>query len=338
MKKVKKDNSKFLILFTSLIVSTFGLNGVKATSLSSVTADGPSVVSSEPAPTQEKDSIDVEAATTTVSTNMLNVDTAIITKPKVKTMIGKNNEISAQFSDIPETDEKIFAVLVDEVAGGVVDSKFLDSNNKVTFSNIGKFLRIPGIHLYKQGENDPDFLLRKENFIASTSYLMPYIKKTRRSQAADGSRSLIAYKGDGTTYEGVPDAKLFATTFKDVYSVALEEDTLSKIESKSGLGAKDILAAIIAEDENGNTLDVRQWVSTDYSETTGTDKKLCRFEFAVPAGTKNVQVHLYKDALMEGNFLCKFKYKVKEVGESTSNVLVPSISSSTSEETVTLGD
>lgn len=278
------------VLFST--VSIFGLNKIE-----------PNV--------KAADTINVEPVTTTVKTNMLNVDTAIITKADVKNMVGKNQEISVKFSDLPSTDEKIFAVLVDEIAGGVIQSKFLESNNSVTFSDIKEFIKIPGIHLYKQGASDPDFLLRKENFVASTSYLMPYVKKLTNNGGLE-SNKVKAYRGNGTLYENVPDATLFTTTIPNVYSLALPMNILPLIEGTKGIDASDILAAVIAEDENGNAVDVRQWVSTDYNELEGTDKYLCRFEFLLPPGTKNLQVHLYKHGLFKEDFLCKYLIKLNK--------------------------
>jgi tartrate dehydratase beta subunit/fumarate hydratase class I family protein len=283
----RKSNCKFLLATLVSAISIFGLNqfdrNIKAA-----------------------DSVTVEPVTTTVSTNMLNVDTAIVTKAEVKNMIGKDQQISVKFTGLPEN-ENLFAVLVDEVAGGVIESKFLDKNDSVTFSNIKEFIKIPGIHLYKQNANDPDFVLRKENFVASTSYLMPYVKKlVDNGGLGENSNKMKAYKGNGALYDQVPEGVLYTTTIPQVYSFAIPANTLPFIDGAADLDAGDILAAVIAEDESGKTLDVRQWVSTNYNEKTGTNKNLCRFEFLLPQGTKNVQIHLYKYGLFEENFLCKY--------------------------------
>ena len=283
----RKSNCKFLLATLVSAISIFGLNQFNGN-------------------VKAADSVTVEPVTTTVDTNMLNVDTAIITKAEVKNMVGKDQQISVKFTNLP-SNENIFAVLVDEVAGGVIESKFLDKNDSVTFSNIKEFIKIPGIHLYKQNSDDPDFVLRKENFVASTSYLMPYVKKLiENGGLGEKSNNIKAYRGNGALYDQVPEGVLYTTTIPQVYSFAIPANTLPFIEGTSGVDASDILAAVIAEDESGRTLDVRQWVSTDYNENTGTNKNLCRFEFLLPQGTKSVQIHLYKHALLEGNFLCKY--------------------------------
>jgi len=287
----KKSNLK-------LLLTTFGV----------LTASFFSLNSCDFAKAAEPDLVNVESVTTQVQTNMLNVDTAIITKASVTKMLGKNQDVSVTFANVPETTNKVFAVLVDVIAGGVIQAQYLDSNNMVKFTNIPEYIKIPGIHLYEQSPTDPDFVLRKENFIASTSYLLPYGKKIENngglvvSGSQKPANEVFPYKGDGTVYPNVPSATLFTTTIPNVYSLAIPKNFLLLIDGAKDLLASNLLAAVIAEDENKNTLEVRQWVSTDYNE----NDNFCRFEFLLPDKAKNVQIHLYKYGLFEENFLCKF--------------------------------
>ena len=257
----RKYNCKFLI---AILVSAVSMCGLKHIGSNDVKA---------------ADNCTINPITTTASINMLNVDSAVITKAEVKNIIGKDQQISVRFTNLPK-DGKIFAVLVDEIAGGVVDSKFVDNNDSVNFTKVPEFIKLPGIHLYKQGAKDPDFLIRKENFIASTSYLMPFVRDlSTNGGLGENSNTLKAYRSNGIIYEYVPDAILFSTTLPQVYSFALPMNTLSFVEGTKGVSASDIFAVVIAEDESGKPLDVRQWVATDYEEDNGPDKYLCRFEF-----------------------------------------------------------
>lgn len=286
----KKTNVKLAAVFLAVSLTFLGLtanNFAKA---------------EEVKPTE----VTVNAVTSTVSTNMLDVNTSVITEVTLQNLVGKNQEIRAKFSDLPKCEEKIFAVLVDAAAGGVIDCKYLEDKS-VTFSNIAEYIKIPGIHLYKQGFNDPEFLLRKENFIASTSYLMPYGKKINNNGGLT-SFNLTACRGNGSQYDvqSVPQATLYTTTVPDVYSFALPSTIFKNISGAEKLTAKDIFAVIIADDENGKPVEVHSVVSTDYNESSSDPSYLCRFEFLLPKGIKNFQVHIYKKALYEENFVCKF--------------------------------
>lgn len=257
------------------------------------------------------DTVNVEPVTSTVSTNMLNVHSAVITTAKVEKIEGRNQDVKVKFDNVPQIEEKIFAVLVDEIVGGVIQAQYLDENNSVEFKNVMEYIKIPGIHLYKQSPTDEPYAIRDYNFIASTSYLMPYGKVILNNGGLEGNQ-VSAYKANGTEYGAdVPKATLYTTTVPQVYSLAIPTNFFSYIENGNGVNAENILAAVISyesEDTSRKPVDVRQWVSSNYSEAG----KLCRFDFLLPEGVKNVQVHLYKDGLYENNFLCKFLVKINK--------------------------
>ena len=288
MNSKKRTNRRFLAVSLFLSSMIIGLTT-------------PKISAEETTP----DTVNVEAVTSTVKTNMLNVHSAVITKASVEKIEGKNQDIKVKFDDVPQVKEKIFAVLVDEIVGGVIDADYLDSNNSVEFKNVKEYIKIPGIHLYKQSPDDKEFVIRDYNFIASTSYLMPYGKLILNNGGLEGNKA-TAYKADGTQYgSDVPQATLYTTTVPQVYSLAIPKDFFSKIGNASDVKAKNILAAVISyadSDDKKTPVDVRQWVSSDYSE----DSNICRFDFLLPKDVKNIQVHLYKDGLYENNFLCKF--------------------------------
>jgi len=251
------------------------------------------------------DNVIVPSISSTVSTNMLDVNNAVITQAKVENLFGKDQEIRVHFSSLPTTSDKIFAVLVDEIAGGVIESKFVE-NGFVSFSKIPEYIKIPGIHLYRNSQGDPDFLIRSENFIASTSYLMPYAKKIKENGGWINQNYLPAIKGNGIPYgDSVPDATLYTTTVPNVYSLALPADLLEAI-GEYDLKAEDIFAVVIADDYDGSPVNVHGVVSTDYGELASDPAYLSRIEFLLPNNVTKFQVHLYKKGLYEENFLCKF--------------------------------
>ncbi len=292
MNNKQKINRKILTISLLLSSFIFGLSSQK-------------ILATNANETSTNDTINIKSDVTTVITNMLDENSSLITKASVNKIEGQDQTIKATFESLP--DEKIFAVLVDEAAGGAFQFKFLDKNNSVEFKDVKHYVNIPGIHLYKQSSTDPDFLIRPENFIASTSYLMPYVQKVTNTDSA------TACKADGSKYdETVPKAKLDSTTDPQIYSLIIPKDFFSKIENGSDVTAKNVLAAVISySDDNYDKkpLEVKQWVSSDYTETENT----CKFDFLVPAGTKNILVHLYKDGLYEEKFLCKFCMELKKV-------------------------
>ena len=290
----KKINNK--VLAASLFISSIiiGFNSPKTLA----TKKSEPVVS-------EIDTIDIQSNTTTVSTNMLDINSSVITTANVQKIEGKDQDMKVTFTNLPNVTEKIFAVLVDEKTNGVSQSKFLDANNSVEFKNIVDYVDIPGIHLYKQSPTDPDFTVRRENFIASTSYLMPYIKKIPNDGLA------TAHKADETKYgTDVPKIKIDSTTDPQIYSLIIPKKFFSKIDNGSDVTAKNVLAAVLSfsdEDFNKTPVDVRQWVASDYNEKNNT----CRFDFLLPNEVKNIQIHLYKNGLYEDKFLCKFYIHLK---------------------------
>jgi hypothetical protein len=155
------------------------------------------------------------------------------------------------------------------------------------------------------------FAIRSYNFIASTSYLMPYGRFISNNGGLEGNKA-TAVKADGTQYgSDVPQATLYTTTVPQVYSLAIPKEFFSKIENASDVKAKNVLAAVISYSDSDDTkapVDVRQWVSSDYSE----EGNICRFDFLLPENVKNIQVHLYKDGLYENNFLCKFLMDIEK--------------------------
>lgn len=253
------------------------------------------------------DTVDVEAVTSNPKTNMLDVNSSVITKVNVQKIEGKNQDLKVTFADVPKIPEKIFAVLVDKIHGGVIQQAFLDSNNSVEFKNVMEYIKIPGIHLYKQTPTDQNFALKKENFIASTSYLMPYGKKILNNGDL-GDPVVTAYNGEGVKYENVPTALLYTTTVPQVYSLSIPKNFFNNIDS--AVTAKNILAAVISytDDNKITPIDVRQWVSSDYEE----ENSLFKFDFLLPEGVKDVQVHLYKDGLYREKFLCKFLININK--------------------------
>ncbi len=299
MNSEKKKNRNLLAVSLFLSSIIIGLNTPKISAQETNFGD------------TSPDVVNVEPVTSTVSTNMLNVNSAVITKANVQRIEGKNQDIKVKFSDVPQVEEKIFAVLVDEIVGGVIQAQYLDENNSVEFKNVMEYIKIPGIHLYKQSPEDPDFTLRKYNFIASTSYLMPYGKKITNNGGLE-TPLVNAYKADGTQYgSSTPQAQLYTTTVPNVYSLAIPSNFFSYIDNGSGVNASNVLAAVISyesEDTTKQPVDVRQWVSTNYNESG----YICRFEFLLPEGVKNIQVHLYKEGLYENTFLCKFLIDIEK--------------------------
>ena len=325
MKSLSKKNSKLLIVFMSLAVSMFGFNSMDKNA---------SALSFQEV-TQDESVGQVYFQESGISANMLNIDTAVITDVRVESVSGNDSGITMKFSNLPNISEKIFAVLVDEAAGGVIQSKYLDGSNSVTFDIMPDSIKVPGVHLYKQGANDEPFLLRRENFIASTSYMMPKLRSslssasTRYGGPLDGNGAplytpLIEERSKGSSFsQSLTDyglLNILTTPNSFVFDFPLS--TLNVIEGASGLEASDILAAVIAEDGNGNTLDVRQWVATQYVVSSGSEtkalvdgefvqeRKKCRFEFILPSSAKVVQIHLYKHGLFKENFLCKYLFNV----------------------------
>ncbi len=291
MNNKKKINNKVIVasLFLSSIIISFNSPKILATNINSGVNS------------------DTAVHTSTVSTNMLATNSSIIIPTCIQKLEGKDRDIKVTFTNLLNIKEKLFAVLVDERAGGVFQSKFLDSNNSVEFKNILRYVSIPGIHLYKQSPTDKDFTMRKENFVASSSYLMPYVEKITNSGL------ITARKENAMKYGSeVQQVKLDSTTDPQIYSLRIPRNFFNQYLNNCGHAvAKNILAAVISYPDNNydNTpLEVKQWVSTDYNETDD----MCRFEFLVPEGTKDVQVHLYKDGLYEDKFICKFYIHLNE--------------------------
>ena len=314
MKSLSKKNYKLLIVFMSLAVSMFGFSSMDKNNVNaSVVIDD--IVPAEP-----------HGQGSEIGLNMLNIDTAIITDVRVESVSEDASGITMKFSNLPNISEKIFAVLVDEAAGGVIQSKYLDGSNSVTFDIMPDSIKVPGVHLYKQGANDEPFLLRRENFIASTSHMMNSTRNvidisgyTKSVSALDGNGNIITAEeipSKAAVQPTVPKGVLTCLPSENVFSFDFSLTTLNYIEGISGLDAPDILAVVIAEDENGNTLDVRQWVATQYkvsvpikgsvseSSQRTTD---CKFDFMLPSAAKKVKIHLYKHGLFKENFLCKYE-------------------------------
>lgn len=294
MNSKKRTNRRFLAVSLFLSTMIIGLTT-------------PKISAEETTP----DTVNVEPVTSTVSTNMLDIHSSVITTAKVERIEGRNQDVKVKFDNVPQVEEKIFAVLVDEIAGGVIQAQYLDANNSVEFKNVMEYIKIPGIHLYKQSPTDEDFVLRSYNFIASTSYLMPYGKPILNNGGLEGNKA-TAHKADGTEYSAdIPKATLYTTTVPQVYSLAIPTNFFSYIDNGNGVNAGNILAAVISyesDDTTKNPIDVRQWVSTNYGEAGN----LCRFDFLLPEKVKNVQVHLYKEGLYENNFLCKFLININK--------------------------
>lgn len=297
-----RTNRKFLAVSLFLSSMIIGLSAPK------ISAEG-----------TKPDIVNVESVTSTVSTNMLNVHSSVITKAYVKKIKGKNQKIKVKFDDVPQVEEKLFAVLVDEIAGGIIDAQYLDAKNSVEFKNVMEYVKIPGIHLYKQSPNDKEFAIRDYNFIASTSYAMPYVKEITNNGGLD-SYKVTPYKADGTQYGGdVEQATLYTSTVPQVYSLAIPKNFFSKINNGSGVNAKNVLAAVISyadSDDKKTPVDVRQWVSSDYNEK----ENMCRFNFLLPKDVKNIQVHLYKDGLYADTFLCKFLIDINKKAATNYNL------------------
>lgn len=90
--------------------------------------------------------------------------------------------VHCQFKDIPQPKKRellrkrYFAVLLDGVKGPI-DYKFLEKdgvNGECSF-NIPINSDCLEIHIYGQGENDPDFLLREENFLCKSKFFSAYV-------------------------------------------------------------------------------------------------------------------------------------------------------------------
>lgn len=86
-----------------------------------------------------------------------------------------DEKIYCEFDGLPKAPrqenqkDKFFAVLIDRVKGPV-DFQFLDENFKCTLTPpyFSDFLEV---HVYAQNNDDPDFLLREENFLCKTKFL-----------------------------------------------------------------------------------------------------------------------------------------------------------------------
>ncbi len=294
-----KQKTNFKVLAASLFISSIiiGLNSPKTLTISSADSD---IISDDTQP-------DSGTNTTTVSTNMLDVNSSIITTANVQKLEGTDQSIKITFADLPKIPEKIFAVLVDERTCGAFQLKFLDSNNSVEFTNVVDYVSVPGIHLYKQSPTDPDFTIRKENFIASSSYLMPHVEKIENKGLATAHNNKAQKYGSE-----VPRVKMDLTSDPQVYSLRIPKDWFPKINNGSDANAKNVLAVVLSFYENSfsrGTLknEIKQWVATDYNEEDNT----CRFDFSIPNGVEDFQVHLYKDGLYEDKFLCKFYIHLK---------------------------
>ncbi len=91
------------------------------------------------------------------------------------------DKVNLKFSDIPQVGEllkfknKYFAVLIDSVKGPV-DHKLIIKEGEygVCSFNIPKEFSYLDVHVYGQDENDPDFLLREENFLCKAKFLSSY--------------------------------------------------------------------------------------------------------------------------------------------------------------------
>lgn len=103
----------------------------------------------------------------------------------------KDNEAICQFRDMSQptkidmTKRKIFAVLIDS-SRGPIDYKFIERNKDIIVGECSFKLPINSecldVHLYLQNEDDPDFLLREENFLCKSRFFssyatLAYIKK-----------------------------------------------------------------------------------------------------------------------------------------------------------------
>jgi hypothetical protein len=264
----------------------------------------------------EADSVNVPDVSTLGSCrqNMLNTDSAVITDANCSAIFSKNRTLTANYQNLPVNlaSGKVIAVLVDEYVapGTAYMSKFLDQNGSVTFENIDVAVKLPQIHLYKQNPGDPDYLLRKENFIAKNMFPMSYVKNLTNNGGLTGQNLLTTYNGDTQSMDGAlaPAGKpvIYKTTVPHLYSISLPIGYLANLNPNwGGLTPGQIFGVLIAEDEKGNAQKVSSVVSSNYYTN-----EFCRFDFIVPDGLNNFQFHLYKDILLKENFLCKYRVTV----------------------------
>lgn len=271
--------------------------------------------------------VEVPAVTNgTCRQNMLNTDSAVITNAKCSAIFSKNRTLTATYENLsPELSSgKIIAVLVDQYVapGTAYMTKFLDEKNQVTFENIDIAVKLPQIHLYKQSPNDPDYLLRPENFIAKNMFPMSYVKNITNNGGLTNQNIITTYNGetqkmdDGFSPAGKPI--LYRTTIPNLYTISIPKSYFVNLKPAwGGLTPGEIFGVIIAEDFAGNPIQIQSVVSSDYY-----DNEFCRFNFVIPEGLKNFQFHIYKNILQTDNFLCKYLITVinqeaKQYGLST---------------------
>lgn len=317
---IKKYKLKGQYLIASCLLAII-LCSFKENFMANVKAVAGEVVAAadDPTPTPTESTIDVTCSSTTVKQNMLNTDSAVITDTRVLSAVGNNQSLTVSYTKtgLP-TENKVIAVLLEPASGGVVESKFLDANKSVKFENIPDYIKRPQIHLYKQSPDDPEYLLRKENFIAKHSYLMPYVPKITNN--GDLTMFTIpATNGEGVAYEAtsVPASTLYTTTVFNIYSLMLPANFMTSLSSAgvdaaANLKNEDVFAVVIAQDEEGNEIGRQSVVSTVYSNPDETTTNFCRFEFILPYGAKQAQIHLYKNELKGPNFLCKFLCNIQK--------------------------
>lgn len=244
--------------------------------------------------------------------NMLNTDSAILTDTSVSNISIVGNQITTQFANLPDTGGlKIIGVLVDSIFNGEVAKEFL-SGNTVTFQNVPEVLKVPEIHLYRQGEGDPALLLRPENFISKTSFSMPYVKNvynngglTPQAKIPTLDSSGVAYSITSTDTNYVSPCTLNSTFVPNAYKLVLPSDYLTtlgaQIGKAAGLTANQLMAVIIEQDNLGNKILEHNVDSIQVASSTD----LCYFPIKLSDQTSSIQVHFYANGLLSENFLSK---------------------------------
>lgn len=250
--------------------------------------------------------------------NTLNTNSAGVVGNIYANVSGVGPDLTAKFNNVPDDGRKVIAVLVDPIMNGGFDYAFLDDNWSVTFKNIPGYIKHPQIHLYKQNPTDPDFLLHEENFIAKSYCLMPSIIRISNNGGHEIGRA-PALDGNSNPIAGCNTFGFLTTTAPDLYCVVMPYDNvLDKLPGGSSLNVNDIFGVVIAEDDEGNVLDVNSInISNYYADEGPIGKERCRFEFLLPAGATKLQLHLYKNELLTENYLCKFLFKLENVSVST---------------------
>lgn len=243
--------------------------------------------------------------------NTLNTNSAGVVGNIYANVDGVGPNLTLKYANIPYDGRKVIAVLVDHIMGGGFDYAFLDDNWTVKFTNIPPYIKQPQVHLYKQNPEDPDFLLHEENFIAKSYCLMPSIIRISNNGGLDIGRA-PALDGDSKVITGCNTFGFLTTTAPDLYCVVMPfDDVLKYLPGGSTITVNDIFGVVIAEDDEGNPLEVNSVNISNYNAEDGPiGKEGCRFEFLLPEKATRLQLHLYKNELLTENYLCKFFFKL----------------------------